>query len=119
MKAESKSIDIILQNLYTQFNRDNNAVEIDVSSSEDAIRRASMFEDYTGKKQDREQRKKFSIWIFSVVCTYLAVVLTIIFLVGFSLATLSETVLVTLLTTTTANIIGLLVIVARYLFPRK
>lgn len=41
MKAEPKSIDIILQNLHTQFNRDNNAVEIDVSSSEDAIRRAS------------------------------------------------------------------------------
>lgn len=78
-----------------------------------------MFEDYTSKKQDREQRKQFSIWILGIVCVYLLIVLVLLYLTGFSLTILSDTVLVALLTTTTANVIGLLVIVARYLFPRN
>lgn len=109
----------LLHRIDDALSQENNKVELNLSSSEDAIRRASMLEDYTSKKQDREQRKWFSAWIFGVVCIYLLIVLVLLYFTGFSLTRLSDTVLVALLTTTTANVIGLLVIVARYLFPRN
>lgn len=116
---QSKAYNDLLQRMESTFTLSVDAEELNLSSSEDAIRRASMFEDYTSKKQDREQRKQFSIWIFGIVCVYLLIVLVLLYLTGFSLTILSDTVLVSLLTTTTANVIGLLVIVARYLFPRN
>lgn len=116
---QSNTYDDLLQRMDNTFNLSVDAEEVSLSSSEDAIKRASMFEDYTSKKQDREQRKKFAAWIFGVVCVYILSVLTLLYIIGFSFAYLTDTVLVALLTTTTANVIGLLVIVARYLFPRK
>lgn len=116
---QGNTYDDLLQRMESTFDLSVDAEELNLSSSEDAIRRASMFEDYTSKKQDREQRKYFSTWIFGVVCAYLLIVLVLLYLTGFSLTRLSDTVLVALLTTTTANVIGLLVIVARYLFPRN
>ena len=70
------------------------------------------------KQQDRKQRKVFAQWIFGLVCAYLLVVLTGIFLVGFGQMKLSDIVLNVLLTTTTANVIGIFIIVAKYLFHR-
>lgn len=116
---QGNTYDDLLQRMESTFDLSVDAEELNLSSSEDAIRRASMFEDYTSKKQDREQRKYFSTWIFGVVCAYLLIVLVLLYLTGFSLTRLSDTVLVALLTTTTVNVIGLLVIVARYLFPRN
>lgn len=76
--------------------------------------------DNIGDSQDRNQRKEFAERIFSFVCLYMFAVFLILFLCGspgrFSL---SDTVLVTLLGTTTANVIGILIIVVTYLFSRK
>ncbi|MCD8304507.1 MAG: hypothetical protein LUC86_06755 [Prevotellaceae bacterium] len=66
--------------------------------------------------QDRKQRKNFAVVIFGMMCLYLAAVLALVYMCGLSAAALSGTVLVTLLGTTTANIIGLFAIVTRYLF---
>lgn len=70
--------------------------------------------------QDRGQRKGFAISVFTLVSLYLAAVLTILFIQGFSKSFyLSDSVLITLLGTTTANVISILVIVVTYLFSRK
>ena len=70
--------------------------------------------------QDRGQRKGFAISVFALVSLYLAAVLTILFIQGFSKSFyLSDSVLITLLGTTTANVISILVIVVTYLFSRK
>lgn len=70
--------------------------------------------------QDRGQRKGFAISVFALVSLYLAAVLTILFIQGFSKSfCLSDSVLITLLGTTTANVISILVIVVTYLFSRK
>jgi len=79
---------------------------------------ASLKEELDGRKQDREQRKVFALSIFGLVCAYLLAVLAARFLVGFGLMTLSDIVLNVLLTTTTANVIGIFMIVAKYLFHR-
>lgn len=77
-------------------------------------------EEFEGKKQDREQRKDFAERIFSFLVAYMMVVCFILFLSGITINHfyLSDTVLVTLLGTTTANVIGIFIVVAKYLFPQ-
>lgn len=93
----------------------------DIASSDDlSIERALKVEEYKGKKQDREQRKDFAERIFSFLVVYMTVVCFILFLSGITVNHffLSDTVLVTLLGTTTANVIGIFIVVAKYLFPQ-
>ena len=52
------------------------------------------------------------------MCCYLVIVLAIVILVGFGVIRLDNTVLNVLLTTTTANVIGIFIIVAKYLFHK-
>lgn len=74
-----------------------------------------------GKRQDRRQRKQFAYCIFAFICVYMLVVLAIIALAGLSAwgFSLNEGTLITLLSTTTANVLGLFIIVAKYLFHAK
>lgn len=76
-------------------------------------------ETLANKKQDRKLRKIFSYGLFVLVAIYLVIVLTFVYFCGFKLTETSDTVLVTFLGTTTANVIGLFVIVAKYLFHNK
>lgn len=66
-----------------------------------------------------EMRVAYANNIFTLVCIYLCVVGVIlwksaVFLNGFQL---SDNVLIALLTTTTANVLGLFAFVVKYLFP--
>lgn len=70
-------------------------------------------------KQDREQRKVFSSRIFIFMCAYMAVAIIIVFCCGLKTMYLPESVLITLLTTTLANVIGIFTFVAKYLFHNK
>lgn len=69
-------------------------------------------------KQDRKQRKIFSYCIFGFMCLYMAASLVIVFLCGLGVMTLDPSILITLLTTTLANVIGVFNFVAKYLFHR-
>lgn len=77
-------------------------------------------DEITHARQDQEDRRKFSRRVFGLALGWLLLVLAIVVFNGFSLwsFSLSDQVLIALLTTTTANIIGTLVIVLNYLFPR-
>lgn len=75
-------------------------------------------EELTEKRQNREERKKYAKWIFFLLIGYVFVVLLLLFFCGFKLITLSDTVLVSLLTTTTVNIIGIFLVVTKYLFSK-
>lgn len=73
-----------------------------------------------GDAQDREQRKDFADRIFSFVCNYMIFVCIVLFLKASTPQFyLSDNVIITLLGTTTANVIGILIIVVTYLFSRK
>lgn len=69
-------------------------------------------------KQDRKQRKIFSYCIFGFMCMYMAASIVIVFLCGLGIMNLDVSVLITLLTTTLANVIGVFNFVAKYLFHR-
>ena len=69
-------------------------------------------------KQGIELKAKFSFRIFLLVIIWLAVVLLIIVFNGYGAwgFSLSDSVVITLIGSTTANILGLLVIVLKYVF---
>lgn len=70
-------------------------------------------------KQNREQRKEYANKIFWLVCAWLAVLTILVGMTGCGSLCLSDTVLVTLIGSASVNIIGLMVIVASYLFPKN
>ncbi len=70
-------------------------------------------------KQDRQQRKVFSSRIFIFMCAYMSVSLIIVIMDGFGWIKLEPSVIITLLTTTLANVIGVFNFVAKYLFHNK
>lgn len=79
-----------------------------------------IIEEIESLKQDRNQRKQFAERIFLSVQNYMIIIVCLLFVQGFHVLyfSLSDTVLVTLLGTTTVNVIGIFAFVARYLFHR-
>ncbi|WP_333615540.1 hypothetical protein [Bacteroides pyogenes] len=86
------------------------------STMEDAIKR----ERIKDIRQDRVFRKSFSDKIYNFASLYMLGVFFILVLSGITYNNfhLSDTVLITLLGTTTANVLGLLVIVITYYFKK-
>ena len=74
-----------------------------------------------GQKQDRKQRKNFSYMIFYFLCAYLVFVFVVLFFSGFSglIFRMADSVLITLLSTTTVNVISIFILVVKYLFPTE
>lgn len=95
------------------------AIETDYAGKLNDIELKNLQEDLNGKKQDREQRGKFAGRIFNLMCCYLGAVMIIVILKGAKVLALSDSVVNVLLTTTAANIIGIFMIVAKYLFYRQ
>lgn len=80
-----------------------------------------------GLKQDIDERKKYANRIFVLVAIWLAVVVVVLvadgirlpWMAGYAGFDLPEAVLMALITTTTGGVVGILLIVARYLFPQR
>ena len=86
--------------------------------TEDDINLELKKEELASRVQDRRQRGIFSKWIFGFMAIYMLGILAILVLVGCGVLSLSDTVLVALLTTTTAEVIGIFIVVAKYLFHK-
>lgn len=71
------------------------------------------------KEQDKDERKLYAYRVFALICIWLACVMIVVVATGKGDLHYSDTVIVTLLTTTTANVIGLFAIVNGYLFKTK
>ena len=71
------------------------------------------------KKQDREERKKYASHIFRFIWIWCAGIFVLMILVGLGVFKFDDSVIITLITTTTANILALFAIVAKYLFFRN
>ena len=80
-------------------------------------------ENLAGIQQDREERKKYAKHYYNLVRFWVWAVLVLLLLQGVLAACrlefLSDAVLMTLLGTTTATIISIVLIVATYLFPKR
>ena len=74
-----------------------------------------------GYKQDTAERKKYAFRVFVLCCCWVSAVFLLLLFEGFghSAFHLSDGVVLAAIGSTTANIIAVFVIVARYLFPDK
>ena len=70
-------------------------------------------------RQDTRQRKFLVRWVVALTSTWLILVITIIFLQGFRLVSLENSILIALLATTTLNVLGLAYIVLEGLFGKS
>ena len=80
-----------------------------------------MEEDIKDMRQDRTERKRYANKIYWMLLSFLSVVIVIVICCAADriFFSLSDSVLIALLTTTSANMIGIFMVVARYLFnPR-
>ncbi len=68
-------------------------------------------------KQDTDFRKYFSVWVMIIAPVWLVATLVIVILCGCSVLVLPQSVINTLLATTTATVLGLAYIVLKGMFP--
>ena len=95
-----------------------------VEREEEDLEQQAQKENIEDQKLRRKLREKYSPRLFWLLIGWLVVVTTVIFFDAFSIAInchifeMSDAVLITLITTTTANIVALFYIVAKHLFPK-
>lgn len=75
-------------------------------------------EQLEGRRQDREERKKFGTYVFWLIVGYLIAVFLLLVLAGFGTLSISEGVQIALLGTFSANVLGLFWMVMNYLFSK-
>lgn len=75
-------------------------------------------EELENRRQDRAQRKVYADNLLTFLCFYMILVFFILYKSGslYNSFELSDSVIIALITTTTANIIGIFAFVVRYLF---
>lgn len=75
-------------------------------------------EELENRRQDRAQRKVYADNLFTFLCFYMILVFFILYKSGslYNSFELSDSVIIALITTATANIIGIFAFVVRYLF---
>jgi hypothetical protein len=76
-------------------------------------------EELKGRKQDRKERKVYANLTFTLISIWLTLILVTFIAIGQKRLEYSDSVIITLLTTTTVEVIGLFIIIAKYLFPSK
>lgn len=69
--------------------------------------------------QDTRFRKYLAVWVMWIVPCWLILVIVILFLCGLQVISLNSKVLITLLATTTVNVLGLAYIVLKGIFPEE
>ena len=68
--------------------------------------------------QDRSLRKIFAYVLFGFLAVYAVATVSLVYICGFGVAHLSDAVLITMLSTTLANVIGTFSFVAKYLYKQ-
>jgi hypothetical protein len=77
-----------------------------------------------GENQNIEERKKYAHRTFCLICAWLTSVFLLLLLQGFegfpaSRFVLDKTIIITVVGTTTASVLGIFIVVMHYLFPTK
>jgi hypothetical protein len=77
-----------------------------------------------GLKQDIDERKKYAKYFFVLACFWLAAITILLVLQGFGSLwpipfKLADNVLLAVIGSTTVNVLGILYVVANYLFPKR
>jgi hypothetical protein len=106
----------IEQSIQNEANSSSEEVKIRAHEEEDKRRKQL---DNDGLAQDMDERKIYAHRIFVLICMWLFLVAIVFLAEGNGNLHYSDNVIITLLTTTTANVIGLFILVTKYLFNPK
>lgn len=107
------------EEISTTFNdRDVNALKSQAELEAMAIENKLRAEELKQREQDREQRKLYAIRTLWFLIGYMTLVFAVLMFSGFKACgfNLSDGVLIAIVTTTTANVIGIFAFVMMYLF---
>jgi len=85
----------------------------------EALRLEDRRELLKGRRQDRRERKRYAELVFRLVCWWLVGVMALVCCAGLDAIRLDETVLMTIVGSTTASVVAIFVVVAKYLFPPR
>jgi hypothetical protein len=103
----------------------NNIDEFDFTIFSDASKKNTP-EKERAQEENRQHKDIFEFrikiykWLFWSICGYISLVLILLFAIGiFKEFKLDSTVLIALLSTTSANILGVFYIASKWLFPNK
>jgi hypothetical protein len=72
--------------------------------------------------QDIQERKKYALWIVILACAWVLIIAVLLFFEGFGSLLqfkISDRVLLAAIGSTTVNIVGILYVVANYLFRKR
>ena len=85
------------------------------------LENARLAQEVAGLKQDTDERKKYARLFFGLSCAWIVTIIVILLLDGFGWWSfkLSDSVVLATIGSTTVNVLGILYIVANYLFPKK
>ena len=74
-----------------------------------------------GLSQDIAERKRYALFFFVLACAWVVIITGLVFCQGVSAwgFKLSEPVVLALIGSTTVNILGIMYVVANYLFPKR
>jgi hypothetical protein len=77
-----------------------------------------------GLTQDTAERKRYALCFFVLACVWIAVITAVLLLQGFGFFCkwpfkLSEPIVLAVIGSTTVNVLGILYVVANYLFPKR
>lgn len=97
----------------------NLQAEPDPSRDLDFYKSQQLEQELKELKDNHKLRHKYASRIFWLVAVWLAFVLVAVFMAGFDFLSfsLSKEVLITFISSTTINVVGLYVVVAKWLFP--
>ena len=120
LKKLATTRDVIeTEEVRTTFNsRDINALKSQAELASITIENKIKAEELHRRIQDREQRKTYATYVFYFLVGYMLFVFSILFFCGLNAwgFGLSDSVLIAIVTTTTANVIGIFAFVMMYLF---
>ena len=120
LKKLATTRDVIeTEEVRTTFNsRDINALKSQAELDSITIENKIKAEELHRRIQDREQRKTYATYVFYFLVGYMLFVFSILFFCGLNARgfDLSDSVLIAIVTTTTANVIGIFAFVMMYLF---
>ncbi|MEO8085241.1 MAG: hypothetical protein ABI763_00390 [Bacteroidota bacterium] len=70
--------------------------------------------------QNTDERKKYARWIFIFTCSWAAIIMSMVMCAGSNGMKFSDTIIITLITSTMVNFFGFFLLVVKYLFnPQK
>lgn len=107
--------DIQRQEVVEYVRRNTNDEENEFESIENELKRLQNL----NFQQDIDLRKRYALRIFILISAWMGFVGFYLLLHGFNCINEPQAVLITLITTTTVNVIGLFVIVASYIYPKN